>query len=178
MVFRIGRRVIRLCFVLSDPQTTTTFRETDNRGEEIASQATMTQHEIQTTILISIFPWQDAFMQKREEAEVSRLAVYKSSGLFLYLLNPGPIYYLWLRFRRVPFSTGRHKRSNQKNREECRSTYLPLHRPLHAASVQSKSRTETISDPTEQPVHVHKAWRSKSTFTGLGRCYGDAAEVP
>lgn len=37
-------------------------------------------------------------------------------------------------------------RSNQKNREEFKSTYLPLHRPLHAASVQSKSRTEIISD--------------------------------
>lgn len=42
-------------------------------------------------------------------------------------------------------------RSNQ-NREEFKSTYLPLHRPLHAASVQSKSRTEIISDQTEQLV--------------------------
>lgn len=45
----------------------------------------------------------------------------------------------------------RDNRSNQ-NREEFKSTYLPLHRPLHAASVQSKSRTEIISDKTWQPV--------------------------
>lgn len=46
------------------------------------------------------------------------------------------------------------KRFNDKNREEFSATYLPLHRPLHAASIQSKSRTETISDWTGQPVPV------------------------
>lgn len=40
----------------------------------------------------------------------------------------------------------RNKRTqrHQVRREEIQWTYLPLHRPLHAASVQSKSRTESL----------------------------------
>ncbi len=45
---------------------------TQTTQEENAGKATATQQEIQTTILISLVPWQDTFMQKREEAEMSR----------------------------------------------------------------------------------------------------------
>lgn len=36
-----------------------------------------------------------------------------------------------------------------------RSTYLPPHRPLHAASVRSKSRTEIISVPALAACQAH-----------------------
>lgn len=72
---------------------------------------------------------------------------------------------------------------NQVRREEIKSTYLPLHRPLHAASVQSKSRTEIISGRTGTPVpvlFVEHSWGS--TFTRLGGAIWIvnrvAAEVP
>ena len=65
----IGKCAISFFFISWDPHTK--IKETDNMGKEIAGKATATQQVIQTTILISIFPWQDTFMQKREEAEMS-----------------------------------------------------------------------------------------------------------
>lgn len=145
---------------------------------KIAGKATVAQQVIQTTILISILPWQGTFMQKREEAEMSSGARNFSSAF----MNPLPfssgspscltqrlkglilplsrkifdtnILYL-LKLQKDPlFDRTVDNRSNQKNGEEFKSTYLPLHRPLHAASVRSKSRTDFISDRTEQPVPV------------------------
>lgn len=37
----------------------------------MASKASATQQEIQTTILISLVPWHDTFMQERKKAQVS-----------------------------------------------------------------------------------------------------------
>lgn len=39
--------------------------------------------------------------------------------------------------------------------KQRRPTYLPPHRPLHAASVQSKSRTEIISVPVLAARQAH-----------------------
>lgn len=47
--------------------------------------------------------------------------------------------------------TNKNTQRKQVRGKEIRSTYLPLHRPLHAASVQSKSRTEIISGRTGTP---------------------------
>lgn len=72
----------------------------------------------------------------------------------------------------LPPESGETNKNTQRNRgrgEEIRSTYLPLHRPLHAASVQSKSRTEIISGRTGTPGPVLSTEHSRgSTFTRLG----------
>lgn len=65
--------------------------------------------------------------------------------------------------------TNTNTQRNQMRGKEIGSTYLPLHRPLHAASVQSKSRTEIISGRTGTPGPVLSTEHSwGSTFTRLG----------
>lgn len=56
----------------------------DNMGREKSGKATWTQQEMQTTILISLLPWQDTIMQKREEAQMSGAARNHDS----VLMNP------------------------------------------------------------------------------------------
>lgn len=56
----------------------------DNMGREKTGKATWTQQEMQTTILISLLPWQDTIMQKREEAQMSGAARNHDS----VLMNP------------------------------------------------------------------------------------------
>lgn len=70
----IGRFVISFLYfygTLTLEENKTTKKQKQTRQEENAGKATATQQEIQTTILISLVHWQDTFMQKREEAEMS-----------------------------------------------------------------------------------------------------------
>lgn len=116
-----------------------------------------------------------------------RLAIYESFALFLHVTaghmtrkwKPADQFILFSvaqtfiyvqKVRKTPSSDWEtDNKPNQKNREEFKSTYLPLHRPLHAASVQSKSRTEIISNRAEQPALVLSMMHSlRSTFTCLG----------
>lgn len=127
--------------------------------------------------------------KKREEAEMSSGPVtvtqhfwflptvpawqgINSAFLSRKIIETNSILFMCWRCERVPGRQGNRNRSNQKKREEYKSTYLPLHRRLHAASVQSKSRTEIISGRTGQPAPVlfmmHSLW---STFTNLGCSY-------
>lgn len=108
--------------------------------------------------------------KKREEAEMSR-GVRSQDAVFP---DSASAWDLKLTHGSLPLppesgETNTNTQRNQGRGEEIRSTYLPLHRPLHAASVQSKSRTEIISGRTGTPCPVLFTEHSRgSTFTRLG----------
>lgn len=110
------------------------------KTKKMASKASATQQEIQTTILISLVPWHDTFMQERKKAQVS-------SDHDLLPLVPLVVCWQWQNIGVVCCVCFRGK--------QRRPTYLPPHRPLHAASVQSKSRTEIISVPVLAARQAH-----------------------
>lgn len=168
----------------------------EKHGRENAGKATATQQEIQTTIEISLVHWQDTIMQRREEAEMSS-GVVTMTQHFGSLSAPPTLFHhnaserLKPADKARPFgsrSSGGTNKGTQfelfscdrvpwkqtqvesdEKREKFKSTYLPLHRPLHAANVQSRSRTEIVSGQTWRPVAVlYRVHSLQSTFTRLG----------